>query len=697
MAHWQDCFELVQRESDEDPEEIFGRTDETFCSDIYDFYDDYCVDDEEAREGACCSEAKDLYLDRCDEEEDALREDAAFCIVMMILICCFLARSLLSSYGVTWIPEAGASVLVGAAAGGILKATDVHDLAFSDTVFMRILLPPIILSATVALDKRAFRNNFGIVMAFAVFGTLVASFVTGFITYSLAQLIDECEVTLVESLLFGTAISSVDPIAALVIFRSLGVPPSSPMYVALFGESVLNDGVVFMLFHLFLAFLDGENSNAGEVAGTIGFFVLGMLGSIVVGLAIPAFAGVLFTKLRGRFGPIMESSLLVVVALLPYYLCNALGWSGVVAIVASGLMVEPYVLKTVQRRSRRIFKTVLEFLTVAFETFVFAYVGVFMVLEEYDFCPTLVCIAILACVASRAMHVFPSTWVLNKYNTGKNLRRQQSLADMQAALGPGQPSPGGRNPLAPPEESSKTEAVSAMQVTRGSISEEPLHGRRDSDDHDDAEGPGFFGMVEAARNLGVREAFENRALLQDEAPLYDWKDQLLMWFVAMRGAVAFALIEAIPDYDIVKDEGSEGKSTLVFLTAIIIIVSIFVVGSAMVPLMKFLGVDKAAQEADEPETFGSGLTLPAPLPAQRETSAEDYTGTLNEPFLIRGYEHRFGTGEIFMDRYTEDGVASPIGESDRDTPPPEDGYSPPGAGGMNLGGLGFGFMGARRG
>jgi len=60
----------------------------------------------------------------------------------------------------------------------------------------------------------------------------------------------------IESLAFGALISSIDPIAVLSVLSNMGMSDKDPIYVLIFGESLLNDGVAIVLFQTLVHFMD---------------------------------------------------------------------------------------------------------------------------------------------------------------------------------------------------------------------------------------------------------------------------------------------------------------------------------------------------------------------------------------------------------------------------------------------------------
>lgn len=60
----------------------------------------------------------------------------------------------------------------------------------------------------------------------------------------------------IESLAFGALISSIDPIAVLSVLSNMGMSDKDQIYVLIFGESLLNDGVAIVLFQTLIHFMD---------------------------------------------------------------------------------------------------------------------------------------------------------------------------------------------------------------------------------------------------------------------------------------------------------------------------------------------------------------------------------------------------------------------------------------------------------
>lgn len=89
---------------------------------------------------------------------------------------------------------------------------------------------------------------------FAVFGTMVSTFIIGMLTYYCGKwgIISIDTSSPLESLCFGALISAVDPVATLSILGAPELNLDPLLYSLVFGESVLNDAVSIVLFKTFV-------------------------------------------------------------------------------------------------------------------------------------------------------------------------------------------------------------------------------------------------------------------------------------------------------------------------------------------------------------------------------------------------------------------------------------------------------------
>lgn len=104
------------------------------------------------------------------------------------------------------------------------------------------------------MPTRPFFENFGSILWWSVLGALLNSFGIGLSLYGVCQIeaFGLTDVNLLQNLLFGSMISAVDPVAALVVFEEASV--NEQLYMMIFGESLLNDGITVVSFFPLLVF-----------------------------------------------------------------------------------------------------------------------------------------------------------------------------------------------------------------------------------------------------------------------------------------------------------------------------------------------------------------------------------------------------------------------------------------------------------
>ncbi len=207
--------------------------------------DDTPAIDDFFQEVKCCQMISHYYAGRCLYHQQYA--SLSLLAIVSVLILCSLVKTMLQTLEINWLPEAGGCILVGAVVGGIFSSQfPNHDMSlgsFNGDLFLFILLPPIIFHASLSIDKRKFRTLIFPIMMFAVVGTFVSAIMTGvtvhYMTKGFGSFTTTETIPMLDSLIFGALISSVDPVATLSLFHSMGVSSTDMLYVVVFGESIL--------------------------------------------------------------------------------------------------------------------------------------------------------------------------------------------------------------------------------------------------------------------------------------------------------------------------------------------------------------------------------------------------------------------------------------------------------------------------
>lgn len=98
----------------------------------------------------------------------------------------------------------------------------------------------------------------------------------------MAGIFGDIELPILDTFLFSSLISAVDPVAVLAVFEEIHV--NEILYIVVFGESLLNDAVTVVLYHMFETY--GEMGiSAIEVTdlvnGVLSFLMVALGGTFV--------------------------------------------------------------------------------------------------------------------------------------------------------------------------------------------------------------------------------------------------------------------------------------------------------------------------------------------------------------------------------------------------------------------------------
>jgi NhaP-type Na+/H+ or K+/H+ antiporter len=446
--------------------------------------------------------------------------------------------------------------------GYVLEVFPHHDVSFDGNWFLRILVPPIIFQAALSIDKRSFNRHIVPILMFAVVGTLMATFLTAVVVhYGTTALSRWCEpIPYVEALTFGALISSIDPIAVLSVLSNMGMNDTDTIYVLIFGESLLNDGVAIVLFHTLVHFLDEKLIIDREaIAAAAIHFLVVAFGSLMVGVASGIMSTVYFWAFYGCQTPLVEVLMFMCWALLPYYVCDGIGWSGIVAAVAVGFVMDLHIVgqnrfvedegaifdvsertsasydsnsdlrpRLLDRGRRQVFNRyghlsgeakahvgfVTEIIATGMETAIFAYLGFFLFSHRYHWNGIHMITAIIGCCCSRAIMIPALSLIAN--------------------------------------------GITRLRQSRG--------------------------VCRTASTAPLWKANNVAGVIVDK------KMQVALWFAGLRGAMSFALVESIPLYDSFSGEGTRLKPELKAMTSGCIMFTVFILGGYTYYILDRLGI-----------------------------------------------------------------------------------------------------------
>lgn len=323
------------------------------------------------------------------------------------------------------VPESCLLIVVGLLVGGFIKAIKEKPPVLDDKLFFLYLLPPIILDAGYFLPIRPFTENLGTILMFAVVGTLWNAFFIGGAMYGVCQVGGPQleRVNLLSCLLFGTIISAVDPVAVLAVFEEIHI--NELLHILVFGESLLNDAVTVVLYHLLKEFSDKDAVTVADAfLGVVCFFVVA-LGGILVG-ALYGLLGA-FTSRFTSHTRVIEPLFVFLYSYMAYLSAEVFHLSGIMSLIACGVMMRPYVEANISHKSYTTIKYFLKMWSSVSETLIFIFLGVSTVIGPHSWNWTFVIVTVFLCLVSRVLGVIGLTYIINKFRIVKLTKKDQFI------------------------------------------------------------------------------------------------------------------------------------------------------------------------------------------------------------------------------------------------------------------------------
>lgn len=327
-------------------------------------------------------------------DDDAPETDNDATLVIELVIGLLLVASLVAiATERLRVPYTAGLVLIGL----ILALVGRQEINVSPELFLFILVPPLIFEAAFKVKVKDLFQDLAPILSLAIPGVLLTTFLVGGVLYW------GTDFSLTTALVFGSLIAATDPVAVVALFRSLGVPRR--LQLLLEGESLFNDGTAIVLFNMMVTVALTGHFSIGE--SILNFLVVaggGLLVGLILGLLISQAISIIDNAL-------IETTLTSVLAFGSYILAEQFHVSGVLAVVAAGIVSGNLGPRRMAPTTRILVFNFWEYAAFLANSFVFLLIGLQIDLNILLSDWQAILWAILAVLVARAASIYGLSWI----------------------------------------------------------------------------------------------------------------------------------------------------------------------------------------------------------------------------------------------------------------------------------------------
>ncbi|MBN9605708.1 MAG: cation:proton antiporter [Actinomycetales bacterium] len=195
-------------------------------------------------------------------------------------------------------------------------------------IILTLVLPPLLYAAARQVPFVDFRRNVGVIGILAVGLVAVSAVLVGLLVHLVWAV-----VPLALAIALGAVVAPPDAVAATSLGKRLGLPPR--IVTILEGEGLVNDATALVLLSTALG-IAAAGTTAVEPGAIALRFLWAVVGATVIGIVI----GWITVRVRERVREgVLDMALALVVPFVAFLLAELAGASGVVAVVAAGILV----------------------------------------------------------------------------------------------------------------------------------------------------------------------------------------------------------------------------------------------------------------------------------------------------------------------------------------------------------------------
>ena len=294
------------------------------------------------------------------------------------------------------------------------------EIELTPELILSLFVPPLIFEAAFHIDFHHLRRNLLPILSLAVFGVLLTTFMVGAIVALGIKL------SWTTGFVFGALIAATDPVAVVALFRALGTPKQLTVLVE--SESLFNDGTAIVLFKLMvinaIAVAAGSAGGELDVPRAVVDFVRVSVGGLGIGIGL----GWIISQIIARVDDyLIETTLTTVLAFGAYLIAERFHVSGVLAVVAAGIVTGNIGPKGMSPTTKIVLFNFWEYLAFVANSLVFLLIGLDVNLPQVISQIKPIGVALAAVIISRAIIVYGLTRITNLSRQRVPLKYQHVL------------------------------------------------------------------------------------------------------------------------------------------------------------------------------------------------------------------------------------------------------------------------------
>jgi CPA1 family monovalent cation:H+ antiporter len=313
-----------------------------------------------------------------------------FLLLLIAFVVALAARRLRTSYAL-------ALVVTGLVVGVPRLLPKAH---LDPAILMTVFLPPLLFESALNLPIGLLKRDWKPIAIYTLVGTIASTLIIGAVASAAAH------IPLTVGLLFGALISTTDPISVIAIFRRLGA--GKRLTLIMEAESLFNNDTAVVLFTVIGGMVFGGKISFILAAAS---FVQLAVGGALLGTGFGLLASRVHYELNDH---LIEITLTTVVAFGSYLVAERLHVSGVIAVVAAGVTLGNYGMKTSMSPGTQLAVTAFwEYAAFVVNSIVFLLIGIEVAYINWSHRALLALAASILVLLGRAA-IYPISLMVNR-------------------------------------------------------------------------------------------------------------------------------------------------------------------------------------------------------------------------------------------------------------------------------------------